>query len=431
MLWAVTSWQRVLTLMFIAQLLTAVGFSMIFPFLPLYIEHLGVSSSFGSLQFWVGMAFSAQAITMMFASPIWGALADRYGRKRMVERAMYGGAIIIFLMAFATSAEMLVVLRAIQGLVTGVVAASSALVAATAPRKRTGYAMGVLQVGLWSGVAVGPIIGGVMKDLIGFEAAFIVTAVLLVLGGLLVTFGVKENFVPKTKRKGRGAFFGDWKHVFGAPGVTSVFIIRFVGWLGRNIIIPFAPLFVATLLVNQNLVGTITGLMIGLASAAGTASAIYLGRLGDRIGHRSILIVCSLIAAVFYLPQALVANAWQLIALQAVTGAAMGGIMPSLSALLNRYTEPGEEGAVYGLDNSIVAGARAVAPLAGASIVAATVAILGTQAGNAAATQLGYRWTFVATGLMFFVTAALAWWRLHDNQPAVNRSTKSAPAPGD
>ncbi len=75
---------------------------------------------------------------------------------------------------------------------------------------------------------------------------------------------------------------------------------------------------------------------------------------------------------------------------------AIGGILPSLSALLARYTLAGEEGAVYGLDNSINAGARAIAPLIGAAVAA----------------FFGLRLTFVASALILLVAAGVAIWRL-------------------
>lgn len=178
-------WQRTLLIVFFAQLMTAVGFSSIFPFLPLYVESLGSTTNL-SIEFLAGMVFSAQAITMMIASPFWGALADRYGRKLMVERSMFGGAVLLLLMAFVTSAEQLVVLRAIQGLITGTLAAANALIAAEVPRENTGYAMGLLQVGLGSGVALGPIIGGSIADAYGYSAAFFVTAALLLIAGITV-----------------------------------------------------------------------------------------------------------------------------------------------------------------------------------------------------------------------------------------------------
>ncbi|MGD9007472.1 MAG: MFS transporter, partial [Desulfobacteraceae bacterium] len=155
--------------MFYAQIVTAIGFSSIFPFLPLYVAHLGTRTHM-SVELLAGLVFSAQAFTMMLASPFWGALADRWGRKIMVNRAMFGGALLVLLMGYVQSAEQLVLLRAIQGLVTGVIGAANALVAAAAPRERTGFAMGLLQVGMNIGLALGPVIGGLVAELVGYRA---------------------------------------------------------------------------------------------------------------------------------------------------------------------------------------------------------------------------------------------------------------------
>jgi DHA1 family multidrug resistance protein-like MFS transporter len=334
---------------------------------------------------------------MAIASPIWGMLADRHGRKLMVERAMFGGAVILLLMAFARSAEELVLLRAVQGLITGTVGAASALVASTAPREHTGYAMGLLQVGLGSGVALGPLIGGVIADAMGYYAAFYVTALLLLMAGVLVLFGVEESFVRSDARdKQDHGFMGEWRHILSAPGVRVTYGLRFTVQLGRMMILPIAPLLVQLLLGEGGAVNTFTGLMVGSAAATTTLSAVYLGRLGDRIGHRRILIASVLLAGLLYLPQSLVTAGWHLLMLQALVGVAMGGIIPAISALLARYTQAGEEGAVYGLDNSINSGAGAVAPLVGAGVAA----------------WFGLRATFAATALIMLGAGLLAAWGL-------------------
>ncbi|MEJ2558642.1 MAG: MFS transporter [Anaerolineae bacterium] len=387
-----TSWKRTLYVMFVAQLITAIGFSSIFPFLPLYVEELGAATSL-SVELLAGLVFSAQALTMAIASPIWGMLADRHGRKLMVERAMFGGTVILLLMAFVRSAEELVLLRALQGLITGTVGAASALVASVAPREHTGYAMGLLQVGLGTGLALGPLIGGVVADAIGYYAAFYVTAALLFIAGLLVLLGVEENFVPADSPDGEaGGLIEEWRHILSATGVLITYGLRFSVQLGRMMIVPIAPLFVQVLLGDSAHVNTFTGLVVASAAATTTLSAVYLGRLGDRIGHRRILILTTLLAALLYLPQSLVTQGWQLLVLQALVGVAMGGIVPAISALLARYTREGEEGAVYGLDNSITSGARAAAPLLGAAV----------------AVWFGLRATFATTALILLGAGLLA-----------------------
>ena len=392
----VEPWEKTLYLLFVAQLISAVGFSTIFPFLPLYVQEVGSSSGW-STEFSVGLVFSIQGFTMMVASPIWGIVSDRYGRKVMVQRATFGGAILILLMAFVRSAEELVILRAVQGLVTGVVSAVNALVAGQAPRARMGYAMGVIQVGLWAGVAVGPFIGGAIADGFGYRAAIIVTAVLLALAGVMVQFGVQENFVPTVRDKAKFPnILNDWWVIVAAPGVGVTFFLRFISNMARMAIFPILPLFLATILTESDRLNTITGLMIGVTAAASTVTAIYLGRLGDRIGHRKVVRGCALAAALCYIPQSMVQEAWQLLLLQGLTGAAAGGILPAISALLARYTKPGEEGSVYGLDNSIGAAGRAVSPLIGTGVAA----------------WFGLRSTFIAAGAMFLLITGFAIWKL-------------------
>jgi DHA1 family multidrug resistance protein-like MFS transporter len=398
----ISPWQRTLYVVFLAQLASAVGMSTIFPFLPFYVQELGTHTSL-SIEFLSGAVFSAQAITMMFVSPFWGTLADRYGRKLMVQRATFGGAVILLLMAFARSAEQLVILRAIQGLITGVVSSANALVAAAAPRERAGYAMGMIQVALRSGIAVGPLIGGAIADAFGYRQTFIVTSVLLFAAGLMVWLGIEETVVPnKRQSKKTVGFISDWRRILDSAGIKPAYSLRFLSGLASMIIVPIAPLFMQLLLPNSTRVNTMTGLMTGLASAATTATALYLGRLGDRIVNRR---------GIFYLPQGLVTEAWQLLLLQALTGAAAGGIIPAISALLASYTEPGEEGSAFGLDSSIFAASRAVAPLAGSGL----------------ALWFNLPMVFFVAGLLYLLLMFLAVWRLPEEQgpgrPELNNKT--------
>lgn len=398
-----TPWERNLYILFFAQVMTAVGFSSIFPFLPLYVQSLGSSTGM-SIELGSGLVFSSQAVTMMIASPIWGSLADRYGRKLMVVRAMFGGAIILSLMGLVRTSEELILLRAIQGLVTGTVAAANALVAASAPKEHTGYAMGLLQVAMSSGVAVGPVIGGASAELYGYRASFFLTGSLLLLAGLLVLFGVKENF-QKTKQalKKRTRIGGSWGEILSSSGVIPAYAMRFISQLGRQTIVPIAPLFITTLVSAEAQRNFFTGLVIGVSAFSMMVSSIYLGRLGDRIGHRKILIASMAAAALLYLPQSMVTAGWQLLALQALTGIALGGVIPSISALLAQFSSPGLAGAVYGLDNAIDAGARSVAPMVGSGL----------------AVWIGMRATFTGTAALFLVGSVLAAWSL----PRLQRCT--------
>lgn len=387
-------WQFTLATLFIAQALSAVGFSMIFPFLPLYIESLGSSGGF-STELLAGLVLSAQGITMMIAAPIWGAVADRFGRKKMIMRALFGGALTLALMGFVQNAEQLIFLRAVQGLVSGTVSANNALVAAATPRHRVGFAMGTLQVGLWAGVAIGPLLGGVLADLFGYTLPFVLTALLLVTGGLVVLVGVNEDFSapPRQDRFRAAGIVSNWKGILRAPGVGAILLIRFQASLARVIIMPIAPLFVVSLIANgADSNNTYAGLVMAVSAATSTFGAVYLGHLGDRISHRKVLLYCAAAATALYIPQAFVGDVWQLLILQAATGIAAGGMVAAPSALLSRYTRKDTAGAVYGIDNSVMASSKAVAPMLGASV----------------ALWLGMRGTFLVSALVFAIIAMTA-----------------------
>jgi DHA1 family multidrug resistance protein-like MFS transporter len=260
-----------------------------------------------------------------------------------------------------------------------------------------GYSMGLLQVALGAGVALGPLIGGSIADIYDYNYTFYVTSALLFSAGLMVWLGVDEYFEPNQKLSDSwGSFVLEWRQILSAPGIVTTYSMRFITQLGRMMIVPIAPLFIQTLLVNSTRLNTFTGLVVGAASASATISAVYLGRVGDRIGQRRILITCTLAAGILYLPQSLVTAGWQLLILQASVGIALGGIIPAISALLAHYTRSGEEGAVYGLDNSINAGSRALAPLLGAAI----------------GYLIGLRATFAVTAIFFLFASMLASWSL-------------------
>ena len=184
-----------------------------------------------------------------------------------------------------------------------------------------------------------------------------------------------------------------------APGVNLAYLLRFGTRLGHNMLMPFLPLFVAGIVVNQELAGIVTGLAIGSASVAGTFSAVYLGQLGDRIGHKPILVGSALAATLLYLPLGLAATSWQFLILNTLVGVALGGLVPSISALLTHYTKRGEEGSVFGLDNAAVAASRLVGPLLGGLVVALGGLLIGLET---------YRGLFFTAAIICLATTLLA-----------------------
>lgn len=365
-----TPWKRNLAVIWVGELLALSGFSLVMPFLPYYIQELGVRNP-RQVALWTGMLTSAHAVAMTVASPFWGNLADRYGRKLMVERAMFGGAFVLALMGFAQNVSQLLVLRLLQGALTGTVVAATTLVASSVPRERVGSALGFLQMAIYLGASLGPALGGVLADTIGYRPAFWVTAGLLFIAGVSVHLLVHEVFQPQPRVAGGQG--GGWKTSVGSlwkPALVSMLLVRALSRIGLRTVDPMLPLFVQELQKGGAGVASATGVVVGAAAAAGAVGAVLWGRVGDRLGHRRVLAACIGLSALLYLPQFFAQNVGQILVFQVLTGLVNGGLLTSITSLLAQISPEGREGLVYGLDSSATSVANFLGPMLGAGVVA-------------------------------------------------------------
>jgi DHA1 family multidrug resistance protein-like MFS transporter len=186
-------WQRNLFIIALAEFFAIVGFTLYLPFLPLLIQKLGNMGSDGAA-FWSGIANGGAGLAMFISAPLWGIIADRWGRKPMLLRAQLGGVIVSALFIFAPNIYYLVGFRILQGLFTGTVGAAAALVASVTPRNRIAHSMGILMAGVYIGYTIGPSLGGLLAATLGYTATFVVAACLLLLGGLIILFFTRETF---------------------------------------------------------------------------------------------------------------------------------------------------------------------------------------------------------------------------------------------
>jgi DHA1 family multidrug resistance protein-like MFS transporter len=409
---APSSWQRTLIVVWVTEFLSLIGFAMVMPFLPFYVQELGVRDP-AQVKVWSGLLVSVQAVTMGIFAPIWGSLADRYGRKLMLERATFGAAVLMALMAFAKTPEQLLLLRALQGCLTGTVTAATALVASIVPRERTGFALGWLQMGVFAGVSVGPLVGGLLADNLGYRMPFLVTGVCLFLAGLGVLFFIHERFERPTSASEtqRSRWWDGLAMVVRSRALLVVFSARMLVRTGTRSLSPVLPLFVAALLPEESRVATMTGLVTGSGAAASAIGAVLLGQTGDRIGYRRVMITSAAAAAILYALQSTVTDITQLILLRVCVGVAFSGIISSLAALLATLAPEGQQGAVYGADTSVVSGANAVGPMLGAYLAVA----------------LGIRATFLLAAGAFALAAAVIGWLLPAPQTSAKTSSESVP----
>jgi len=399
------SWRRNLIAIGFAELMAIVGFAAANPLLPLYVQELGVQGE-QEIRIWAGIVLAAHPVTMSIFGPIWGMLGDRYGRKVMVQRAMFSGAVLVGLTGLAQSVHQLMLLRVMQGALTGTVTAATALVATSVPRKRIGYALGLLQVGIYAGASIGPMLGGVLSDNVGYQPTFWIMGGLLFLAALGVLLFVEEEFEP-TASPGDGQtaedadearlpLWGRLAPILGSSALLGVLGVRLLTRLGANLLRPVLPLFVQEIVPVGGRVASITGLISGVGAGAGAVGALGLGRLGDRTGYRKILIACALVSALCYAPQCLVGNPLWLLPLQAGTGLAMGGVLAAASASLAKLAPEGQQGFIYGLEASAVSVSSAVGSIGSSALMA----------------WLGLRPPFLVAAGLFVLAGIVAAWLL-------------------
>src|SRR5699024_2116059 len=210
-----SKWKRTLYGVWAAQILVIMGFSMRGPFLPGFFGELGVETPEGQA-YWTGLMLSLGAGMMAFTSPIWGAVADRFGRKPMLVRAQFAAATTITLAAFVTSPWQMLVLRLVEGAMTGTVAAATALIAVSMPKDRLGYGAGMVQTAVISGSALGPLLGGVLADYLGYRETFVVSGMMALAAGIITLFIVQENFVrPEKSDVSQQKGSATWKLILG------------------------------------------------------------------------------------------------------------------------------------------------------------------------------------------------------------------------
>lgn len=387
------SWRRTLYAVWLAQTLTIIGFNLRTPFLPLFLADLG-TTSVEQQTLWAGVINAGGAAVMTIAAPLWGVVADRYGRKPMVLRSMFAGACTIGLMALATSPWHLLILRFLEGGLTGTVTATTALVATTVPKERLGFSLGLMQMAIFSGSSVGPLLGGVLADTIGFRSTFALAGSLLFISGLLVLFLAEERFErPASHPDGSAPDQPPLRTLLLAPAMLAMILVLFSLRAASSSIQPIMPLFVEQLSQRTSGVASLAGIAMGVMGLTSALASVVLGRAGDRIGPRSILIASVLLSGLLYLPQAAAHSVTQLILLQAVFGLAVGGALPTANAIVAHLTPPARRGAIYGFTAAATSLGGFVGPLGGAALAAAA----------------SIRATFLLTGALLLAMGLWVW----------------------
>ena len=365
--------------------------TLLLPFLPLYIEELGVSDKAAIVQ-WSGIAYGATFFAAALVAPLWGRIGDIYGRKLMLVRASLGMAIVISLMGMAGNVWQLVALRLLTGLAGGYSSGSMVLVATQTPKARSAWALGTLSAGIMAGNLVGPLIGGALPPidrhpqyLPARRRGFIFIAF------LATTFLIKEEKSPARSKAAKAG--GGWKSIPDTRPVMAMLITGMLLMLANMSIEPIITVYVAQLTDNQAQVTMISGIVMSVTALGAVLSASRLGKLADRIGHWRVIMTAMAVAAVLLIPQAFVTAPWQLIALRFLMGLALGGLLPCITAVIRHNVPDAAAGGILGLSIS----SQYVGQVAGP--------VIGGFVGG----HIGMRAVFLGTAVLLAAGAAFCW----------------------
>lgn len=364
-----SNWKRTFIFIWISQFFSILGFSIALPFAPYYIQELGVTDPV-ELRIWVALFAAAAPLALAIFSPMWGAASDRYGHRLMMLRANFSAMVVLGLMGAVRSVEALVVLRLMQGALTGTFTASQIMVAACAPEERSGRALGSLSAAVFSGAMCGAATGGLVSSWLGYRSVFVIAAILLFISAMFILLGTeetrsfKEGQVPlgssPARSSSRTAFVSAFPILILIAGVSFV----------RQFDMAMMPLLVQEIHGTLEGVSVRTGLLFAVSGIAGMLSSIYLGRLSDRIHPSRIGYISSLGAALTMIPQGLAMAIWVMFPARFAMMFCTGGLEATSQIWLSKMTPQKHKGIIFGWASTARAIGWVLAPLTSGAIAA-------------------------------------------------------------
>ena len=375
-----TDWQRNLKIAWIGTFFTGASFSIVMPFMALYIEELGVKGDM--VEWYTGLSVAISALASALVSPIWGRLADRYGRKPMMIRASMVMTFTMGGLALVPNVFWLLFLRTLNGLFAGYVPNATALIASQVPPNRSGYALGTLSTGLTAGVLIGPLLGGVLSETFGMRGTFLLVGLILFICSLLTIFGLRENFQPIEKGE-MMTLSQVFARIPRKSLLIGLFVTSMIIQISAQSIAPMLALYIRYLGQRENIL-FYSGLIVSAMGFSSLLSTPYLGKLGDRIGNHRLLLMGLFYSFLLYFLCGFAGSALQLGILRFAYGFGVGALMPSVNSLLTKMTPKEGISRIFSFNQSF-------------SYIGQ---VLGPFVGSAVATGLGYRWVFFVTAMI-------------------------------
>jgi len=363
-------WQRTLWTMVGVQFVMSISFSITSPIMPLFLPQLGVHSA-QAVDLWAGAIASITSFIAIFTAPIWGSMADRFGRKLMVLRSTFGIAIFTTLIALATRPWHVLGFRAGMGALAGFNSAATVLVATQVPESRIGWALGWLGTGNLVGSLIGPVLGGGVADITGsYRLPFLFSGIVSMVAFLGTLWFVPERFTPPAEGRQKASILSGLAVVTRSSGLLALIVVMLMAQFATQAVQPVVTLYVQDMVGTRPDLATLGGMAFSVTGLAGVLAVPFLGRKSDVIGYRRVLMISRFGAALFTAPQALPLGYWAFVVERFGLGLFVGGILPAANSLVGRLTGSSNRGFVYGLVSSAYFVGNAAGPATGGVIAA-------------------------------------------------------------
>lgn len=382
------TWKRTVYISLVCVFCIAFGVSQLAPILPLYFHDLGVQTP-EAMSLWSGLATGATYIIVCIAAPFWGRIADKRGRKITLIRSSFGMALCNILIAFQTTPEGVVLIRLLQGLVSGFYSASITLIASESPIERTGWALGLLASANLAGSLIGPLLGGYIADTVGIRNDFIFVGIIMGLAGLLATVFIHEDYKPKANVE-KLSISKLKEQIPEFNNVIALCVASFIYAICIMSLQPVISVYIKGILPsNTENIAFIAGTVFSAMGIAQLISSSPLGKLVDKIGPRKVLVISLIYVGILNIPQAYVSDVYQLAIIRFLQGFGLGGMLPALNTYLSSKTPREFTGQVFSYNQSCLFLGYFLGAVGGASLMA----------------WLGFTTLFWASGGLFIISA--------------------------
>ena len=387
------NWKVVLALLTCNVLFMSASYTMIIPFLPMYLTNeLGVDDT--SVSLWAGLSFSVTFFVSAVMAPIWGRIADRKGKRLMAMRASLLIAISYLLGGIVTSPEQLIIVRVFQGFASGLWPMDLAIMTLYAPQERLGFSLGIMQGTLTAGGVVGPLLGGVLAELFGMRTSFYIGGLALFINFLAFTFIIKEPPMPKSTVP-LTAEEKNPMHLWHIPILRTMMIVSTLAQMVLYILMPVITTYIKALAGSMDNIVFVAGAVFSLSGIAGAIAAPLWGIYGTRRTYFNSMFLAMLFGGIMFTLQGIPDTLMPFAVMQFGVGLFIAGIQPSLNAIIAQHTPPQLKGSVFGLLFSAQQIGGAAGPLLGGVV----------------ATYLGMHYLFPTAGAILLLLALFVRWR--------------------